>query len=65
MHLYSNSLSAMKTFSSVHMLEKLPACISHSDFFNLSQISLGMEDENLVFFPLVFMRMFSFLETLQ
>ena len=54
MHLYSCRLTAMTTFSSVLMLELFPACISPSNCFNLSQNSLGLEDENRVFLSIGF-----------
>ena len=48
MHLYSNSLSAIATISSLIVLEFLPAYFSCCNNFSLSQTSLRLEDKNLV-----------------
>ena len=48
MHLYSNNLSIIATISSLNILELLPACFSCNNNFNLSQSSLGSDDNNFV-----------------
>ena len=44
MHLDSNSLSAIPTFSSSNVLEFFLACFSCNSKFNLSQGSVGLEE---------------------
>ena len=48
MQLYSSSLSAVSTFSSLIVSKIFPACFSCINSFNLSKSSLGLEDKNLV-----------------
>ena len=49
MHLYSNSLSTIATFSSSIISEIFPACFSRNNKFNLSQISVGSDYKFIVF----------------
>ena len=48
-HLYSNNLSTIATISSLIISELFPACLSCNNNFNLSQSSLGSEDNIIVF----------------
>ena len=49
MHLYSNNISTIATTSSLIILELFPACFSCNNNFNLSQSSIGSDDQNIVF----------------
>ena len=49
MHLYSNNLSTIATISSLIVSEKIPACFSCSNNFDLTQTLLGSVDKNFVF----------------
>ena len=50
-HLYSNNLSSLTTFSSLIMSEFLPSCFSCSNKFNLLHNSSELDGENIVEIP--------------
>ena len=51
MHLYSNNSSNIATISSLIIIDFLPACLSCSRNFNLSQNSLELSGKNFVEIP--------------